>query len=223
MFCQIDYRYHYFGRQRGATLVIALIILLVMSMIGISNMQSSTLQERMAGNSKQKTMSRIDAESALNVAENWLKTNVRNPNALALFGGANGLYSAVQTRYGAAAPVQSGTAAISDVTVAENWEARGVEVTIASDDSESSSSSAHQQPRYIIEFIGRDSGTGFREVLSQDYENKKGGNAGADISPFMFRITAIGWGSDRNIYTVLESVYKTGYGRDALGQSYFVY
>lgn len=200
--------------QRGATLVIALIILLVMSMIGISNMQSSTLQERMAGNAKQKTISRISAESALNVAENWLKENIRNSNSLQQFNGSQtGLYSAVRTRFGAAAPVHQGNAAISDVTIAESWDNRGVELTSTSSSSSSSGGSqSARQPRYIIEFIGRDTGTGYREVLIQDYEAKQGSGAAADIDPYLFRITAIGWGTDQKIYSVLESIYKTGYG-----------
>lgn len=196
--------------EKGATLVIALIILLVMSMIGISNMQSSTLQERMAANTKQKTIARVAAESALNKAEAWLTTNMRSPDHLSRFNGSNGLYSSVRNRFHEAVPITQGTEAIADVTDASNWTSRGHSdgTTTNLIDSEL----VDQQPKYVIEFIGRDAGTGYRDVLSQDYENKKGGASGADINPFMFRIVAIGWGKDPNIYSVLESIYRTGYG-----------
>lgn len=205
--------------QSGATLVIALIILLVMSMIGISNMQSSTLQERMAGNAKQKTTARIAAESALKEAERWLTANVRSSADLFLFSGVGGLYTAVPTLYArAAAPVARSAESIADVTVAENWVGRGHGLGSYQEPNSDSNGLIDgelvaQQPQYIIEFIGRESGTGYREVAVQDYEAKQGSNAsGANIKPYMFRITAIGWGKDKNIYTVLESIYKTGYG-----------
>jgi len=40
-------------RQQGAILVTALIILVVMTLIGVTSMQSSTMEERMAGNMKE--------------------------------------------------------------------------------------------------------------------------------------------------------------------------
>lgn len=193
--------------QRGATLVIALVILLVMSMIGVANMETSTMQERMAANSKQRTTARIAAESALNAAEEWLNNNVRRATDISLFNGANGLYSAVRNNYGAATPVSAGAEAIADITVAENWENRGFNYPSELVDSALVSS----QPKFIIEFLGRDTGTVYREVVSMDADGSARRGEG-NINPYLFRITAIGWGKDANIYTVLESTYRTGYG-----------
>lgn len=193
--------------QSGATLVIALIILLVMSMIGVSNMQSSTLQERMAANTKQKTTARIAAESALNTAEKWLDNNLNSSADLALFNGTLGLYSAVATRYNNAAPIWTGSEAIADVTLAENWASRGHNPAV---DIVSTGLVANQ-PKYVIEFLGRDTGTAARNVNDYDADGSARRGAG-DFSPYIFRIIAIGWAKDSNIYTVLESTYRTGYG-----------
>ncbi len=55
--------------QRGAALVISLIMLLVMTLIGITGMQTTVLEEKMAGNFKDKNVALQAAESALRDAE----------------------------------------------------------------------------------------------------------------------------------------------------------
>ena len=58
--------------QRGATLIIALIFLLLMTLIGVTSMQSTTLQERMAGNTRDRNLALQAAEAALRQGEIWL-------------------------------------------------------------------------------------------------------------------------------------------------------
>ena len=189
--------------QRGATLVIALIILLIMSLIGISNMQSSTMQERMAANNRQKTVALYAAESALTAAEEWVQDNVRSVGDLLRFSGGDGLYSITDVSSGiSAAPLSNH---VADVTDPDSWGDFGVssigETPIVDINLVS------QQPRYVIEYIGIDKGTAGSDVseLNADTHDKPS-------IAYMFRITAIGWGKDDNIYTVLESVIRTGSG-----------
>ncbi|WP_432471159.1 pilus assembly PilX family protein [Amphritea sp. HPY] len=59
-------------KQAGATLIVALIILLVMSISSASALQNITLQERMAANMLDKTIAFHAAEDALVEAEEWL-------------------------------------------------------------------------------------------------------------------------------------------------------
>lgn len=59
-------------KQAGATLIVALIILLVMSISSASALQNITLQERMAANMLDKTVAFHAAEDALVEAEEWL-------------------------------------------------------------------------------------------------------------------------------------------------------
>lgn len=55
-------------RQRGATLIIALVLLVVMLMLGISGSQNSALQERMASGSRNRELAFEAAEAALAAA-----------------------------------------------------------------------------------------------------------------------------------------------------------
>lgn len=59
-------------KQKGAVLAISLIILLLMTMIGVSAMQSTTLQEKMAGNLRDANLAFQAAESGLRDAESYL-------------------------------------------------------------------------------------------------------------------------------------------------------
>ncbi len=56
-------------RQRGAVLIISLLILLVMTMIGIVAMDSTTLEEKMAGNTRQRDLAFQAAEAGLRDGE----------------------------------------------------------------------------------------------------------------------------------------------------------
>ncbi|NIR58095.1 MAG: hypothetical protein GWO02_00530 [Gammaproteobacteria bacterium] len=60
------------GRQRGAVLAVSLLLLLVMTIIGVAGMQNTTLQERMAGNTKSRNVALEAAEVAVRDAEVYL-------------------------------------------------------------------------------------------------------------------------------------------------------
>ncbi len=60
--------------QRGAALVVSLILLLVVTLIGISGMQSTVLQEKMSGNFKDKNSAFQAAEAALREGEAQAET-----------------------------------------------------------------------------------------------------------------------------------------------------
>lgn len=77
------------SKQRGAVLFVSLIMLLLMTLIGISGMQTTVLEEKMAGNFKDRNMSLQSAESALRFAEAYLKTTTVLP---AFTGGTLGHY-----------------------------------------------------------------------------------------------------------------------------------
>jgi len=76
-------------KQRGAVLVMSLIILLVMTVIGVTSMQVTVLEEKMAGNMRNRSLAFQAAESALRDGENSLTVAV-----LPAFDGSNGHYQA---------------------------------------------------------------------------------------------------------------------------------
>lgn len=61
------------GAQQGAALVIALIFLLILTIIGVTSMQSTTLEEKMAGNVRDRELGFQAAEAALRDGEEFLQ------------------------------------------------------------------------------------------------------------------------------------------------------
>ncbi len=57
------------GQQQGAALIVALLILLVLTLLGVTAMQTTTLQERMAGSSSDHQVAFQSAEAALRAGE----------------------------------------------------------------------------------------------------------------------------------------------------------
>jgi type IV pilus assembly protein PilX len=76
------------ARQTGSAMVISLIFLLLMTLIGTSAMQSSTMQERMAGNTRDWNLAFQAAEAGLREAEQYLLDTAVLPS----FSNANGFY-----------------------------------------------------------------------------------------------------------------------------------
>jgi Tfp pilus assembly protein PilX len=63
------------ARQGGATLVIALLILVLIMMIGITAVSTSNTQYKLAGNLQFEDGAMNNAEAAVSAAENWLITS----------------------------------------------------------------------------------------------------------------------------------------------------
>jgi len=61
--------------SQGSALIVSLVILLIMTILGLTAMQTTTLQERMAGNMKDRNMAFQAAEAALRAGENWVEAN----------------------------------------------------------------------------------------------------------------------------------------------------
>ncbi|RBP29197.1 type IV pilus assembly protein PilX [Marinobacter pelagius] len=75
--------------QKGAVLLISLIILLVLSILAVSGMQGSLMQERMAGAQSEGIAALEAAEEGIRFGERWVKNNALT---LTSFDGTNGLY-----------------------------------------------------------------------------------------------------------------------------------
>jgi type IV pilus assembly protein PilX len=121
------------NRQSGAVLVISLIMLLLLTMIGVSSSQNAGMEERMAGNSRDKNLAFQAAESALRAAESSLP----RPSTDFTAAGTNGLYSTPPTN----------TSLSSQILTDGFW---GAGTTAISYTGFSTSTS----PRYIIQDLG---------------------------------------------------------------------
>ena len=71
-------------RQSGVALFISLVMLLILTMLGLSSVQTTSVQERMARNARDTNLAFQAAESALKDAEALIETF----NSLALFTGS---------------------------------------------------------------------------------------------------------------------------------------
>ena len=126
------------AKQKGAALIISLMMLVVMTILGVSAITTTTMEEKMAGNIRNKHISFQSAESAMRAAEVVVNTLSRDQ----VFNGSGGFYSA--TVFGDANfPIWEfeGTPAINWQTITTN-------------------TGAVQSPEWIIE----DFGTSYRDA-----------------------------------------------------------
>jgi Tfp pilus assembly protein PilX len=82
------------GRQKGATLVVALLVLVLIMMIGVASVTTSGTQFTLAGNLQFEDNAINHAETAVQTGESWLRTNALNTAANGGFTtSSNGYYS----------------------------------------------------------------------------------------------------------------------------------
>jgi type IV pilus assembly protein PilX len=185
-------------KQRGVILVVALIMLLVMTAIGVTVMTGSTLQERMAGNSRQMSIAKANAESALKQAEleikSWSTAFIEDFSGE--FDSGKGIHASFPVGSKYSSKISNNTSTL-DLTDSSIWASTMSSEALAS-------SNVSEAPRFVIELIG---------------EPKIGKKACIDVSKgcvdepsFVFQITAIGYGRDENITAILQSIYTTGQG-----------
>lgn len=65
--------------QRGVSLVVSLLLLLLATLVGVSTLKGTQLEEKMSSNVANKTTAFEAAESALIAGEQWLLTNNTEP------------------------------------------------------------------------------------------------------------------------------------------------
>jgi type IV pilus assembly protein PilX len=169
-------------KQQGVALIISLIILLVLTIIGVQSMNTSILEERMAGNYRDKKMAFEASESALKAAGDFLSLQSTIPVANA--SGSNGIYT-----FGSA-NIRSGAF----------WQG------IAN---QNSLTGLAEGPKYIIEERGELSGSvsganSVAEVGAMSKQTKSDKKYG-------YRVTARGVGGSTSTVVILQSDYEKSY------------
>jgi type IV pilus assembly protein PilX len=69
--------------QKGAVLVVSLLLLLVMTLLGLTAMQMTRMEERMAGNLSDRNLAFQGAEAGLRDAEDWVRVLTARPEPCA--------------------------------------------------------------------------------------------------------------------------------------------
>lgn len=180
-------------RQRGAALAISLVFLLLLTIIGITATTSSSLEEKMSGNTRDLAASNMLAESGLRAANAWLITTATNgvrPDETTSTPGATEIW-------------ELGAAGGGDLAgqTSSWWMTDGVEYGVAGTKEFVSPDSsvffqANEDPRYVIE------GYGF---LSDDIA--AGSTSGRDF----YRNSSYGTGLTGNAQTLLQGTTFTRY------------
>ena len=172
--------------QRGSALIVSLIILLIMTILGVQGMQSSTLEEKMSGNFRDRALAFEAAEAALKAAEGWLNLQTNPPPASDT--GATNVW----------------TFGTPDLSSYSTWSTNGVEATTGLTEGAGALS---QAPQYIIEERGVI--TGFGQNSSAEIGAVT--QSSASGTSYGYRITARGVGSTPNSVVILQSNYEKIY------------
>jgi type IV pilus assembly protein PilX len=179
-------------QQKGAVLMISLIVLLLITLIGTAAIQTSTLEEKMAGNLFDKNIAFQAAESALREAVTVLCPTPSAPDHCAAVP-----TSLLPLTYKTLTTCANGLCPYSAAVTPEfysnsfDWVTKGLLYT-----GSLSNISPDKAPRYVIEMIA--------PPLS--------GN-----TLVTFRITVIAWGVDAHTVVKLQTVHKINYsGSDSV-------
>lgn len=171
-------------QQHGAALVTSLIILLVLTVLGVSAMSTSSLEELMAGNLRDQNLSFQAAEAALQDGERYIDGWGGTPPGATSSGDNNGVYT--QDAFGLYEFTAFDTTNVWNNAVATTY---GTDTGIAISDL----GDVQALPMYIIEeedFVAKDAS--FRSQAQRE-------------GAYYYRVTGRGVGASSNAVTLLQT------------------
>lgn len=180
-----------FQKQQGATLIMGLILMLILTLIGVTSMKNTALEEKMAASLRNKTLSESGAESALREAEDFLWNYYSTSNGLALVADETGTFGVYLL----------GAADAVNFRASREWSNLGTAHQF--DFTGEGDAKLKENPRFIIEEIS--AGAGF-VGLAEFGDDGYGGSAGLLRN---YRITAKAMSGDGKIIDMVESVFST--------------
>jgi type IV pilus assembly protein PilX len=169
-----------FHKQSGSVLIISLIVMLVLTILGVSGMKSSVLEEKMAGNMRDSQLAFQAAEATLRQAEQYIENNIVSTASFDT-DGSDGLYDKSQPK------------------LWNNIDWTGDDSLEFSDFT--SSASVNTAPRFIIEHLASQQ----NNVDSLNLDNYGQGTGAGRVE--MFLITARATGNSGNTVVMLQSTY----------------
>jgi type IV pilus assembly protein PilX len=168
--------------QQGVALVVSLIILVSLTMLGLTTIQRTTTDLAMAGNQRETGLMFQSAEVGLVNAENFIKDS----NTTADFSNEPlGLYEVPKGDTSYNGP---------DYFNPATWAAKS--------QSTATSLNAYEQPRYMIEYLGDRDSNGAGGVNIQDYTSS---GAGEIVS--IYRSTSRGTGLTGNSFRYVQAYF----------------
>ncbi len=176
-------------KQRGAVLIVALVMLLVLTLLGVSGMENTLLQEKMTGGIQDREIAFQSAEAALRDGESQIKTGSLESKSFPATC-ANGLCEDAANG--------------DDVWETVNWSGSAV-FTYGASTPASSLAIVSEQPKYIIErFASLPPTFGDAFTVTDRYVSSE---------PVVYRVTAKGFGrnTDSGGNAVAEAMVQSVY------------
>ncbi|MDP6374240.1 MAG: PilX N-terminal domain-containing pilus assembly protein [Pseudomonadales bacterium] len=170
-------------KEGGVVLFISLVLLLVLTIAGVSAVQTTSLEERMARNSHDTLIAFQAAESALREGERYLEDNVTSTALFMGKVGAGGLWD--KPAFGDPKRWE----------IADVWNGGGSSVEV-----ETAIGGVAEQPRYIIEWIATVQREGNPYLLEES-------TSGILDRVEVFRVTARGVGGSPTARVLLQSTF----------------
>lgn len=173
--------------QKGAALAVSLIMLLVLTMVGITGMQTTTMEEKMSGNGRDYNLAFQSAEIALRTAETYVQSLITTTD----FDSAtinDGLLAETETD--------------PDYFSSDPWYSTNGSTVGSVQPTYLVSSLYGAQPRYIVKYVAENDPDTNARLNIGGYGEKL---AGAQVT--VFRITARGTGGTNDSQVLLQSYY----------------
>lgn len=175
--------------QHGMALVMALVFLVLLTLLGITAMSTSSLEEKMAGNTKDRGLAFQAAESALLHGETWIANQVNLP-----------IFDPTDTSDGLHLPSSTSTPVWTDDGGTNIWTGSSGDFKVLT-----GLTKVQSDPKVIIENLGpvRDS----NESLGMPGAGSPTSHGGTNA----FRVTARGVGGTAFASVMVQSVYAKRY------------
>jgi len=169
------------NRQTGVTLVVSLVILITMTLLGVTSIQSTRTEIAMAGNLREAGLTFNAAEAGLRFGEAFVENSI---STTAYADPTIGLYAKADED--------------PDYTDYTTW--------VASQDAALSLAYVAEDPKFIIRYLGDRSQNAVAKVNIGGY-----GTAQPGITVSNFRLTARGTGQSGNARRYVQSYYGKEY------------
>ncbi len=166
--------------QKGSVLVISLIMLIAMTLIGITAMRTSIMEEKMTSNMRETELAFQAAEAALRAAEQNIQDNIISTVSFDT-DGSDGLYDMAH----------------NDIWTAINWD-NNDSLVYSDFDSTYNITTA---PRYVIQHLA----TTGNDNDKTNLDNQGQGTGGGKVEAFLITVRASG-GADK-AYAYLQSTW----------------
>ncbi len=169
------------GSQRGVSLIVALVMLIVLTLIGVSSMNTAIVELKMAGSAQQQGIALNRADEMLRVGEDDIDDIVANPAAFNWLAPNDAYY------------VVADAINVYDL----DWEAEGL-TSIQGD---------NEDDRYVTEYLGNKAIPGESVATGGGKRDAQGGGA-AGGSVYTFRVTSRS-ATGKSALRLVQSLYVT--------------